>query len=265
MSEGDFLRGDWPAPANIRTLFTPRVLAARTGLAGADAADFNLGLTVGDEHSAVLRRRAWLEQEVGHALTWIGQVHGTRVARLGPGHELSAAGPADAVWTDAPGVPCLMLVADCLPVCFARRDGSAVGVAHAGWRGLCAGVLEATVAAMQRGRAGGCEELLAWLGPCIGPQHFEVGPEVRAAFVDRDPGAGLAFRRRGDGKFLCDLPALARRRLAAAGVTAAFGGTHCTYADTQQFYSHRRSTHDGTRGGRMAAIVWMAAASSAPG
>jgi polyphenol oxidase len=262
MNEGDFLRADWPVPANIRTLFTSRSLASRVGIADGDTSDFNLGLTVGDDREAVVRRRAWLEREVGHALTWIGQVHGTRVAQLVPGLDGAAAGPADAVWTEAPGVPCLMLVADCLPVYFARRDGSAVGVAHAGWRGLCAGILEATVSAMQQDRKGGGTELLAWLGPCIGPQHFEVGPEVRAAFVAQDAGAGLAFRARGHDKFLCDLPALARRRLVAAGVTAAYGGAHCTYAEPQHFYSHRRSTHDGSRSGRMAAIIWMNAKTS---
>lgn len=252
MSHG-FMEADWPAPANIRTLFTLRSVADDRG----EIQSFNLGLTTGDAREVVMERRAQLARWVGHPINWIGQVHGTRVARLDAQDPAERVGPADAVWTATSAQPCLMMVADCLPVCFARRDGSAVGVAHAGWRGLVAGVLEATVTAMQQDRPEGGAGLIAWMGPCIGPENFEVGPEVRAAFVAADPGAGLAFRSRGAGKYLCDLPALARRRLAAAGVTAVFGGEDCTYADADRFFSHRRFTHDGTTTGRMAAVIWM--------
>lgn len=252
MSHG-FLEADWPVPANIRTLFTLRSVTDKEGT----RASLNLGLTTGDARDVVMARREQLARWVGHPITWIGQVHGTRVARLDSQDPEDRDGPADAVWTATPGQPCLMMVADCLPVCFARRDGSAVGVAHAGWRGLAAGVLESAVASMQQDRPEGGAGLIAWMGPCIGPDHFEVGPEVRAAFLAADAGAGLAFRSRGRDKFLCDLPALARRRLAACGVTAVFGGGHCTYADPERFFSHRRFTHDGSATGRMASVIWM--------
>jgi YfiH family protein len=139
-------------------------------------------------------------------------------------------------------------VADCLPVLFAVRDGSAVAAAHAGWRGLAAGVLEATVRAL----AVEPREVIAWLGPAIGQAHFEVREEVRRAFLAHDPDAASAFAANDRGRWQCDLAGLARRRLAARGVTAVFGGTWCTYTDTSRFFSYRR---DG-RCGRMAALVW---------
>ncbi len=159
-------------------------------------------------------------------------------------------GAADAAVTFARGNVCAVLVADCLPVFLASRAGDRVGIAHAGWRGLVAGVVEATVAALD------CEpgSLIAWLGPSIGPEAFEVGHEVRDAFLARDPGASVAFRPGRDGRFLADLPALARRRLAAAGVAAVHGGELCTHADPARFYSYRR---DGATG-RMAALAWLA-------
>lgn len=260
MSAFPSLQADWPAPGNVRTLFTCRSQPD----AAMDPRGFNLGLTVGEDREQVMARRRLLEAGVGYPLTWIGQVHGTSVARLGAQPEGAILSPADAVWTAAPGRPCMMLVADCLPVFLCRRDGSAVGVAHAGWRGLASGVLEAAVEAMQAGQPEGGRGLLAWLGPCIGPAHFEVGAEVREAFVSRDAGAGLAFRRRADGKYLCDLPALARRRLAAAGVTAAYGGRYCTYAHPERFFSHRRTSHHGDPAGRMAALIWMCPPATGP-
>ena len=179
---------------------------------------------------------------------WLEQVHGKRVADL----DVAGAGadaPADAVITRRAGRVCAVQVADCMPVLLAARDATAVAVAHAGWRGLAAGVLEATVA--QLGVAGA--ELVAWLGPAISMRHFEVGSEVRAAFLAGDPGAGAAFAQNARGRWQCDLAALARRRLAALGVTEVSGGTWCTYAEPARFFSFRR---DG-RCGRMAALIWL--------
>ena len=143
----------------------------------------------------------------------------------------------------------MVLTADCLPVLLCERDGSAVGVAHAGWRGLAAGVIESAVAAMTQP----APQLLAWLGPAIGPDAFEVGDEVRAVFLAADDGAACAFRPHGEGKWMCDLYELARRRLAACGVSAVSGGGLCTFTDRERFYSYRR---DG-KTGRMATLIWM--------
>jgi polyphenol oxidase len=175
---------------------------------------------------------------------WIEQVHGTDVLDLDNGPRATA----DAVVTRRAGQVCVVQVADCLPVLFASRDGSAVAAAHAGWRGLAAGVLEATVSRLD------CEpaRLVAWLGPAIGPEHFEVGEEVRAAFAARDAGAAVAFVANARGRWQCDLVALARRRFAALGVTAVFGGNWCTYSDRLRFFSYRR---DG-QCGRLAALIW---------
>jgi YfiH family protein len=236
---------EWPAPANIRTLITTR----SGGVSAGEFTSLNLGLRVGDEHSAVQRNRVLLSQAAGHPLHWLNMVHGAAVKKL-PTDSTDA---ADAAWTDESGVVCLVTVADCLPVLLARRDGTAVGVAHAGWRGLASGVIETTANAM----AGDGGELMAWLGPAIGPDAFEVGPEVIHAFTAADPGAGLAFRERGSGKWLCDLFALARRRLHRAGITAVYGGGLCTYSEPSRFFSHRRATHEGSRTGRMAALIWL--------
>ena len=238
------LTPEWGAPPAVRAAFTAR--AGGVSLAPFDS--LNLGARVGDEPGAVAenrrRVRAWLALPEEPA--WLEQVHGTRVA------DLDAAGagtPADAVVTRSPGRVCAVQVADCLPVLFAARDASAVGVAHAGWRGLAAGVLEETVAHL--GVAPG--ELIAWLGPAISARHFEVGDEVRAAFIASDRGAAGAFAANARGRWQCDLAALARRRLGALGLTEVSGGTWCTYADPARFFSFRR---DG-RCGRMAALIWL--------
>jgi polyphenol oxidase len=186
---------------------------------------------------------------------FLKQVHGRGVVRL------DVATPdgteADACWTTDPGVACTIMVADCLPVLLADRAGQVVGAAHCGWRGLADGVLEALWSAMAP-RAGAAGEMLAWLGPCIGPEAFEVGPEVRAAFVTRDAGAAAAFRPHGEGKFLADLPALARRRLAAIGIVAVHGNdgsrAWCTVSERSRFFSHRRDRVSG----RLAASIWLA-------
>lgn len=238
----------WAAPAGVQAAFT-----LRTG--GASAAPFdslNLGAHVGDDPLRVAENRRRVVQALALPSTpaWLQQVHGVAV------HEISAAGalprgPADAAFTRVRGRVCAIMVADCLPVLFAARDGSTVGAAHAGWRGLAAGVLEATVRAM----GVPARDLVAWLGPSIGPQHFEVGEDVRHAFIAADDGAMAAFRPGRTGHWWCDLPQLARRRLAACGVEGIAVDGSCTFTDRERFYSHRR---DG-QCGRMAAFIWLAA------
>lgn len=238
----------WAAPAGVRAAFT-----LRTG--GVSAAPFdtlNLGAHVGDDPLRVAENRRRVVQGLGvpSSPAWLQQVHGVAVHELGEG-DAAPRGPADAAYTRARGRVCAIMVADCLPVLLAARDGAAIGAAHAGWRGLAAGVLEATVRAM----AVPARELVAWLGPSIGPQHFEVGEEVRGAFLAQDPGAGKAFRPGRGDRWWCDLLQLAQRRLAACGVEAVTADGSCTFADRERFYSFRR---DG-QCGRMAALIWMAA------
>ncbi len=187
---------------------------------------------------------------------WLRQVHGIVVADLDA--DLAAIPVADAAFTTRAGVVCAVRTADCLPVLFAARDGSAVAAAHAGWRGLAAGVLEATIDALHA-RCGAGLQLQAWLGPAIGPENFQVGPEVRAAFLDADAGADGAFAPTPHAdRWLCDLYQLARRRLIAAGVTDIAGGGLCTYADETSFFSHRRDVQHRGLGatGRMASFIW---------
>lgn len=188
---------------------------------------------------------------------WLRQVHGIAVADLDHLPHQVPAPAADAAFTTRPDVVCVVRTADCLPVLLAARDGSAVAAAHAGWRGLAAGVIEATVAAL-RDRCGARLVLQAWLGPAIGAAHFEVGDEVRAAFLAADAGATDAFRHGKPGRWMCDLPALARRRLADLGIEDIAGGSDCTYADEARFFSHRRDVqHRGLDAtGRMASCIW---------
>lgn len=188
---------------------------------------------------------------------WLKQVHGIHVADLDAADHGASERVADASFTTLPDVVCVVRTADCLPVLLAATDGSVVAAAHAGWRGLAGGVIEATVAAV-RLRAGREVELQAWLGPAIGPLHFEVGVEVRAAFLAADPGAAAAFIPGRDERWLCDLYLLARQRLAGAGIRNVAGGGHCTYAEEQRFFSHRRDVqHRGQAAtGRMASCIW---------
>jgi YfiH family protein len=244
MAAPEFLRPDWAAPAGVRAAMTTR----RGGVSQAPYASFNLAQHVGDDPAAVAENRRRLRAALALPVepAWLGQVHGARVAIL----PSQAEGAADGVVTFGRGAVCAVLVADCLPVFLANRGGDRVGLAHAGWRGLAAGVVEATVAALD------CEPatLVAWLGPSIGPDAFEVGGEVRDAFLAGDPGAASAFRAGRGGRWLADLPALARRRLAMAGVADVSGGDLCTHSDAARFYSYRR---DGATG-RMAALAWLA-------
>lgn len=242
----DFLVPEWPAPPGLRAIFSLR----RGGVSQPPFDELNIAAHVGDDPRAVAENRRRLREslELAAEPAWLEQVHGHRVVDLDAPTSSAPLGPADAAVTRARGRICAIQVADCMPVLFAAADGSAAGAAHAGWRGLAAGVLEATVRAMKT-PAG---ELLAWLGPAIGQAHFEVGEEVRAAFVSADGGASAAFIANERGRWQCDLYVLARRRLAALGVRALYGGAWCTFADRRRFFSYRR---DG-RCGRMAALIW---------
>lgn len=239
-----WLRPQWGAPSSVRAAFTLRAGGRSQG----PYAALNLGSHVGDDPQAVAANRSWLHEALAlpEEPVWLTQVHGTRVADLD--HERSPE-PADAALTRQPGRVCAILVADCMPVLFATRRGDAVAAAHAGWRGLAAGVLEATIATL--GVPG--EELHAWLGPAIGADRFEVGGEVRAAFLAADAGCAPAFRLNERGRWLCDLGLIARRRLNALGVRELSGAGACTYDDAARFYSHRREQPTG----RMAALVWI--------
>jgi polyphenol oxidase len=237
------LRPDWVLPPGVHAAFTLR----SGGASAAPCDSLNMALHVGDDPAAVAANRRLVAGALGlpGEPAWLEQVHGTIVADLDAG---APPGPADAAVTRRAGQVLAIMVADCLPVLLASEDGKVLGAAHAGWRGLAAGVLEATITAM--GVPPG--HLRAWIGPGIGPAHFEVGDEVRVAFLARDLGAGAAFRPSERGRWLCDLHALARRRLAAAGVTAVAASAVCTYAAEDRCFSFRR---DG-RTGRMAALLW---------
>jgi hypothetical protein len=233
---------EWPAPANVRALTTTR----RRGRSRGPYADFNLADHVGDDPAAVAANRARLRLHLPAEPLWLRQVHGTRCVVA----EESAPGcEADACVSFRPGTVCAVLTADCLPVLFCDVGGKIVAAAHAGWRGLAAGVLESTVAAMRCPAA----DILAWLGPAIGPQAFEVGDEVRAAFVAHDAAALAAFSPHGAGKWLCDIHELARQRLAALGIRRIVSADFCTVTESERYFSYRR---DGTTG-RMASLVWL--------
>jgi YfiH family protein len=242
----------WPAPANVRGCTTTR----RGGVSRGPFASLNLAAHVGDDAAAVAANRGRLRKALGLIAepVWLSQVHGCETVSL-DGDAFGARGcetpVADAAVTRAPGQVCAVLTADCLPVLLCDRAGTCCAAVHAGWRGLQRGVIEAALARL--GVPGA--DVLAWLGPAIGPERFEVGPEVRAAFVGQDPGASGAFRAGAGDRWLADLYALARRRLAAAGVRSISGGGLCTVSDAGRFYSYRR---DG-RTGRMATLIWLAA------
>ena len=237
---------EWPAPRGVHAAVTTR---DGPGVSSGPYARFNLGLRSGDSAEAVASNRDALRHalDLPAAPRWLRQVHGTTVAELGP---LPGADEpqADAAVTHLPGAVLAILTADCLPVLFCSEDGARVGAAHAGWRGLAAGVLEATLDALAVPPA----RVLAWLGPCIGAASYEVGEEVRAAFVDRESAAAACFEATRPGHWQCDLAGLARRRLSAAGLTRIHGGGFDTRADAR-FYSYRR---DGAQSGRFASLIW---------
>lgn len=240
-----WLTPEWPAPANVRAVCTTR----QGGVSVAPFASLNLGDHVGDDPYAVARNR----MIVGDVLRlpteplWLQQVHGADVCGMDVG---TCYPTGDASVALRKNQVCVVMTADCLPVLFCDKAGTRVAAAHAGWRGLQAGVLEQTLAKLDCPPA----DVLAWLGPAIGPQAFEVGAEVREAFMQHDPAAQAAFQPSANaGKWLADIYLLARQRLAAAGVSAISGGDLCTYTDAQRFFSYRR---DGQTG-RMACLIWM--------
>ncbi|MBW8823995.1 MAG: peptidoglycan editing factor PgeF [Xanthomonadales bacterium] len=247
-----WIDADWPAPLRIRALTTTR---HGLGVSQPPFDHFDLGLRNGDDVESVLENRRLLEHalDLPSSPRWLRQVHGVDVVRF---DDASADGEsrADAAVTSTPGVVLAILTADCLPMVVAARDGSEVAAAHAGWKGLAAGVLEATVASMQAAP----DRCVAWLGPAAGPQAYEIGGEVRDAFIAHDPRAESAFVATRPGHWRVDLHALARQRLADAGIHGVHGGAHCTISESSLFFSHRRSTSDGSRNsGRMATLAWI--------
>ncbi|OPA93123.1 multi-copper polyphenol oxidoreductase [Pseudomonas fluorescens] len=237
----DWLIPDWPAPAWVKACVTTRA----GGVSQAPFDSLNLGDHVEDSLEAVLENRRRLTEAFGIQPAWLRQVHGVTVVEADPGRTPEA----DGSWTSTPGIACTAMTADCLPALFCNRAGTRVAAAHAGWRGLAAGVLEAAFESLDAEPA----DVLVWLGPAIGPQAFEVGPEVREAFMGQLPGTVDAFvPSRNPGKFMADIYKLARLRLAARGVTAVYGGGLCTVTDPR-FFSYRRSP----RTGRFASLIWL--------
>lgn len=245
-----WLLPDWrEAPPNVRALSTRRA----GGVSRGAYASFNLAMHVGDDLVAVEANRAILRHAAGlpDEPLWLSQVHGIDVVEHGGAMASSSTPPrADAAVAFAPGRVCVVMTADCLPVVLVDRAGTRVGVAHAGWRGLVGGVLEATVAALRCAPA----EIVAWLGPAIAQPAFEVGVEVRDAFVDKDSVHATAFVANAAGRLQADLYALARQTLARVGITSVSGGGRCTSAEPEEFYSFRR---DGGHTGRMATLAWL--------
>lgn len=239
----ELIHPDWPAPRSVRAVCTTRF----GGVSLPPYDSLNLGDHVGDDPAAVAENRARLRRflQLPAEPSWLSQVHGTCAMEAGA---VRGRCEADASFAATPGVVCAVLTADCLPVLFCNRAGTRVAAAHAGWRGLASGVLEQTVRAL----AVPPGEILAWLGPAIGREAFEVGPEVREAFVQENPAAGHAFRPSPSGRWLADLYALARLRLASLGVTV-HGGDFCTFSDPHRFYSYRREP----KTGRQASLIWL--------
>ncbi|GLC94120.1 laccase domain protein [Cupriavidus sp. TA19] len=261
--DSHWLVPDWPAPARVRALSTTRhggVSQGPYGLAGGVPGGLNLGTHVCDDPLDVARNRERLAAHLPSMPRWLDQVHGCAVVTAD--HVAGAddrAPQADASVAIAPGHVCAVMTADCLPVLLCDAQGTVVGAAHAGWRGLCHGVIEATLARMQAASGGHGRRWLAWLGPAIGPDAFEVGAEVREAFLAQaqageQDAVDAAFRAGAPGKYLADIYALARMRLARAGCTEVYGGDACTVTDAARFYSYRR---DGVTG-RMASLAWLA-------
>ncbi|MGH8493640.1 MAG: peptidoglycan editing factor PgeF [Moraxellaceae bacterium] len=246
------LQADWPAPANVHAVVSTRA----GGVSVAPWNSLNLGTHVADDADAVRENRKRLLRALQTLAPcsdpqWLNQVHGVVVAdaEKNAARRCDYVPDADATFTTAKGLPCVVMTADCLPVFFCDKAGTQVAVAHAGWRGLCDGVLEATLAKFPK-----ASEVVAWMGPAIGPEKFEVGAEVRTAFMAQQAEAENCFRPgESSGKWLADIYGLARLRLNAAGVSAVYGGGLCTVTDEQRFFSYRR---DG-KTGRMASIIWI--------
>jgi len=253
VSGSTWIEPQWPAAAHVRARVTLRAGGLSQGPYGAgEQGGLNLGYGSGDAAVAVSANRALLRATLPAEPAWLAQVHGAVVVDAA---QVRAEAPpaADAACTDAANVVAAVMMADCLPVLLTDRDGRAVAAAHAGWRGLAAGVLQATVRAL-RARVGDGATLLAWLGPAIGPDHFEVGADVLAAMQVALPEAERAFVPGAPGKYHADLYALARQALALAGVHAVYGDVDCTYCNAARYYSHRRDRVTG----RHAALIWRA-------
>ena len=246
MSQLDFIIPNWPVPANVVALQTTRL----GGVSGAPYASLNLGAHVNDDPIAVAKNRQLLSPYLPNEPVWVNQVHGIEVIDAAQSACLQN---ADASFTTKPNVVCVTMTADCLPVLLCDKAGTVVAAVHAGWRGLCDGVIEAAVNKLPVEHS----EILAWLGPAIGPKAFEVGSEVRAQFIAKDAQAASAFQTNGN-KWLGDIYQIARQRLNYLGVTQIYGGSvnedFCTYTDATRFYSFRRD--DVT--GRMASLIWLA-------
>lgn len=234
---------DWPAPANVKALLTTR----EGGASLPPWDEFNVAAHVGDDPQHVAENRRQLAKLLPAEPQWLNQMHGSHVAIL----DHPCCRDADASVSRSQNKVCAVLTADCLPVLFCNRAGTVVAAAHAGWRGLAGGILEKTVAAMNVDPG----SLIAWMGPAIGPDHFEVGNEVKDIFTAIHPENGHAFAAASAGKWLADIYSLARMSLAQAGVHDVYGGNFCTYRETEKFFSYRR---DGVTG-RMASLVWMRA------
>ena len=269
----DWLRPDWPAPAQVQALCTTRT----GGYSRAPFDSLNLGDHVGDDLQAVQANRQRLQAALrGVRPVFLQQVHGTQVVDLHPG--LADGAVADACVSSTPGLACTIMVADCLPLLLTNRQGTVVAAAHAGWRGLAGeggqGVIETVFktfsaqtlshqaqAATQSIASGVADQTLTWLGPCIGPQAFEVCPEVRDAFCAHDAAAAQHFSEHAPGKFLANLAALARQRLQALGIAQVYGNDGspgwCTVSQPSRFFSHRRDSRALGGSGRMAACIWL--------
>ncbi|MGO4998103.1 peptidoglycan editing factor PgeF [Oceanisphaera sp. W20_SRM_FM3] len=246
----DLIQPNWPAPANVRSAQTTR----SGGVSAPPYTSLNLGAHVGDVFADVQLNREQLANHLHltNKPVWLEQVHGTGVVTLPLSVQATSTPIADAVLSRTPEQVCAIMTADCLPVLFCDTAGTVVAAAHAGWRGLANGVLEATLQAMKVDSA----TVMAWLGPAIGPNAFEVGGEVRAAFVAHLPQSAVAFVAHADpgaDKWLADIYQLARLRLAAAGVTQCYGGDYCTYTDSERFFSYRREP----KTGRQASLIWL--------
>ncbi|MGA7594101.1 MAG: peptidoglycan editing factor PgeF [Gallionella sp.] len=233
---------DWPAPANVRSLQTTRA----GGISSPPFDSLNLGDHVGDAPLAVQRNRMLLNRLMPREPVWLNQAHGTTVANA---DSASCLPQADACIARHRAAVCVVMTADCLPVLLCDTQGSVVGVAHAGWKGLASGVIEAAVSAMDAAP----ETVMAWLGPAISQAEFEVGDEVRAAFVAVQAQAASAFVSGQNGKWFADLYVLARQRLNALGITRVYGGGSCTFGERERYYSYRR---DGVTG-RMGTFIWL--------
>jgi len=239
-----FIRPDWPAPANVHALVTTRTGGYSIG----PYASFNLADHTGDNPDVVRRNRKLLREhfDLPAEPVWLKQVHSNRIIESEPD---TANVEADASWTSTAARVCVVMTADCLPLLICHRDGSKVAAAHAGWRGLHAGIITNTVSMLQSDPAG----LMVWLGPAIGPRAFEVGEEVIQAFTDKNSTNAAAFRQTDERHWLCDIYHLARIELANLGITAVFGGNECAFTNSEYFYSYRR---DGITG-RMASLIWI--------